>query len=95
MMESLERMKKEILRLVKVGHHSAVIDVHRVSVMCHVPEKMVREEIAKLAEQKLIRVAGWDGREVRPYSAWSSAKEFVESQKDGGQLQVDLVEQEK
>jgi hypothetical protein len=94
-MDSLQRMRKEILRLVRIGHHSALIDVHRVSALYNIPEKSVREEIAKLADEKLIQLSGWDGREIRPYSSWGSAKEFVESQQDGGQLRVDLVEQEK
>ncbi|HUI76021.1 MAG TPA: hypothetical protein VLX32_13810 [Candidatus Acidoferrum sp.] len=86
-------MRKEILRLVKARHNSAFIDIQRMSVLYNIPERKVREELTKLADEKVIRLAGWDGKGTRAYTSSGNADEFVNSTLNS-HLHVDLVEQE-
>jgi hypothetical protein len=58
------------------------------------PEKSVRRELTKLAEEKLIRLAGWDGRERRPFTAWRTVDEFINSSLGAGHVHVDLWDSE-
>ena len=54
----------------------------------------MRRELAKLADDKMIHLSGWDGRQMRPYSAWQSADEFVDSGTGDGHFHIDLVNRE-
>jgi hypothetical protein len=92
-MISVDKMRKEILRLVKARHNSAFIDIQRISVLYNVPERKVREELTKLADEKVIRLAGWDGKGTRAYSSMGNADEFVACTQNS-HLHVDLVEPE-
>jgi hypothetical protein len=92
-MISVDKMRKEILRLVKARHNSAFIDIQRMSVMYNVPERKIREELTKLADEKVIRLAGWDGKGTRAYTSMGNAEEFVASTQNS-HLHVDLLEQE-
>ena len=65
-MNSTELMRQEILRLAGTSRRSAFISVKRLSAFYNVTEVNVRSELTKLAEEKRIRLAGWDGKEVRP-----------------------------
>jgi hypothetical protein len=91
-MNSTEMMKREILRLAKATSSSAFINVRRLSAFYNVPEKTVRRELTRLADEKRIRVAGWDGRQVRPLPEWGSREEFVENAPEGFPVRVELLE---
>ena len=58
--------------------------------MFNVPENLVRRELAKLAEEKLILLAGWDGRQIRDYTNWPSGEEFINSRLGAGHVHVAL-----
>ena len=58
-MNSLEAVRFEILRLAKVGGERVCIRTHQLCGMFNVSENHVRGELAKLAEEKLILLAGW------------------------------------
>jgi hypothetical protein len=91
-MISDELVQREILRLVGSNHKSASISTRRISAFYNMPERRVRRQLTTLAEQKKIRLMGWDGRASRPYSEWASAEEFVNSHADGVHFQVDLLD---
>ena len=80
-MTSTELMRREILRLARATRHSAFISTHRLSAFYNVSEKCVRCELAKLAEENRIRVAGWQ-----------SGEEFIEKSSDGLAVRVDLLD---
>ena len=90
-MNTSETVRKEILRLVKARHNSAYINTRRLSAFFNYPETSVKRVLVKLADEKLVRLSGWDGHELRPYPAWRSADDFVNSTADGGNVHVDLV----
>jgi DeoR/GlpR family transcriptional regulator of sugar metabolism len=92
-MNYTEMIRREILRLARVTHSSAFISVKRLSALYNVPEKTVRSELTKLAEENHIRLAGWDGKEVRSTKEWRSKEEFVERAPAGVPVRVELVEQ--
>jgi hypothetical protein len=56
----------------------------------NLPENHVRRELAKLAEEKLILLAGWDGRQLRDYTNWPSGQEFINSRLGAGHVHVAL-----
>jgi len=87
-------LRRELLRLAGARRHPAYINSKRISAFYNVPEKSVRRELAKLADDKIIYLAGWDGRQMRPYSAWENADEFVDSGAGDGHFHVDLVTRE-
>jgi hypothetical protein len=91
-MNSTEMMKREILRLAGVTTRSAFISVRRLSTFYNVPEKTVRRELTNMAEENRIRLAGWDGRQVRPLTEWRNREEFVENAPEGFPVRVELVE---
>jgi Mn-dependent DtxR family transcriptional regulator len=91
-MNSTEMMRREILRLAGATQRSAFINVKRLSAFYNVTEKSVRSELTKLAEEHLIRLGGWDGKEVRPMAEWLSKDEFVEKSPAGVPAKVELVE---
>jgi hypothetical protein len=80
-MTSTELMRCEILRLARVTRRSAFISTRRLSAFYNVPEKSVRRELAKLADENQIRIASGQSRE-----------EFVEQSPEGMAVRVDLVE---
>ena len=82
-MKLQESMRKEILRLVRTRHNSACINTRRLSAFYNLPEKEVRRELTRLADERVIRLSGWDGQALRPYREWSSAEEFVAKAGDG------------
>jgi hypothetical protein len=94
-MNSTEMMRHEILRLAGATRRVAFIDVKRLSAFYNVPEKSVRSELTKLAEENRIRLAGWNGKEVRPMAEWQSKDEFVEKAPAGVPVKVELVEESK
>jgi hypothetical protein len=84
-------LRRELLRLAGARRHPACINTRRISAFYNVSEKSVRRELANLADDNLIRLSGWDGREMRPYSSWLSSDEFVDSNFGDGHLHVDLT----
>jgi DeoR/GlpR family transcriptional regulator of sugar metabolism len=70
-MNSTEMMKREILRLAGAMTRSAFISVRGLSAFYNVPEKTVRRELTNMPEENRIRLAGWDGRQIRPLMAES------------------------
>jgi hypothetical protein len=91
-MNSTEMMRREILRLAAATTRSAFINVRRLSAFYNVPEKTVRSELTKMADENRIRLAGWDGRQVRPLAEWRNREEFVENAPEGFPVRVELVE---
>jgi len=91
-MNSTEMMRREILRLAGATSRSAFINVRRISAFYNVSEKTVRSELTKLADENRIRLAGWDGRQVRPLAEWRNREEFVENSPEGFPVRVELVE---
>ena len=91
-MISDEFVQREILRLAGNNHKSASISTKRISAFYNVPERRIRRQLAALAEQKKIRLTGWDGRGQRPYSEWANAEDFVNSHADGAHFRVDLLD---
>jgi len=91
-MVSDEFVQREILRLAGNHHKSACINTRRISEFYNVPERRIRRQLTMLAEQKKIRLAGWDGRALRPYSDWANAEDFVNAHADGVQFRVDLLD---
>lgn len=92
-MNSTEMMRHEILRLAGATRRSAFIDVKRLSAFYNVSEKSVRSELTKLAEENRIRLAGWNGKEVRPMAEWQNKDDFVEKAPEGVPVKVELVEE--
>jgi len=48
----------------------------------------VRSELTKMADENRIRLAGWDGRRVRPLAEWRNREEFVENAPEGYPVRV-------
>jgi len=80
-MSSIELIDREILRLARATQRSAFIHTRRLSALYNVPEKSVRQELAKLAGENRIRLSGWQSRE-----------DFVANAPEGLAVRVDLVE---
>jgi DeoR/GlpR family transcriptional regulator of sugar metabolism len=80
-MTPTELMRQEILRLTRATRHSAFISTRRLSAFYNVPEKTVRCELAKLADENRIRLTGGQSNE-----------EFIEKSPEGVAVRVDLVE---
>jgi uncharacterized protein YceH (UPF0502 family) len=78
-MSPIERVRSEILRLVKTGNHRACIRTQQLALLFNLPEKRIKQELATLAEQKMIWVRSWDGKRLRSYSEWPSTEEFINS----------------
>jgi hypothetical protein len=70
--------------------HSICINTRRISALYNLPEKSVRRELTKLAEEKMVRMVGWDGRELRPLDAWPNADAFVESKFGDGHVLLEF-----
>ena len=80
-MNSTEMMRREILRLAGVTRRSAFINTRRLSAFYNVPEGNVRQELAKLADENVIRLAGWQSQE-----------QFLANAPEGAAVRVDLVD---
>ena len=80
-MNSRDIMRREILRLARATERGAFISIRRMSAFYHVTEKSVRQELAGLAEENCIRLAGWRSRE-----------EFVERAAEGLAVRVEPVD---
>jgi hypothetical protein len=80
-MTPTELLSREILRLARVTQRSAFISPGRLSAFYHLPEKCVRQELAKLARENRIRLAGWRNTE-----------EFVAEAQEGTLVRVDLLD---
>jgi hypothetical protein len=89
-MDSLDSVRCEILRLVKARRNTAFVRTQQLSRLCNVPEKRIRKELAELAQEKIVLISGWDGRQMRPIEAWSSPDEFIESRMEGGYLRIEI-----
>jgi hypothetical protein len=79
-MTPTELVDREILRLARATR-SAFIHTRRLSTFYNIPEKSVRQELAKLAGENRIRLTNWQSRE-----------EFVASAPEDVAVRVDLVE---
>jgi hypothetical protein len=55
-------------------------------------DETVRRELTNMADENRIRLAGWDGRQVRPLTEWRNRDEFVENAPEGFPVRVELVE---
>jgi hypothetical protein len=91
-MNSTEMIRQEILRLAGTSRRAAFISVRRLSAFYNVTEVSVRSELTKLAEEKRIRLSGWDGQQVRPMAEWRNKDEFVEKAPAGVPVRVELVD---
>jgi len=80
-MNRSEIMRREILRLARATERGAFISTRRMSAFYHVSEKNVRQELARLAEENRIRLAGWRSRE-----------EFVEQAAEGLAVRVEPID---
>jgi hypothetical protein len=89
-MNSLEGLRFEVLRLAKIGGNRGCIQTQQLCRVFNVPENLVRRELAKLAEEKLILLVGWDGRQIRDYTNWPSGEEFINSRLGAGHVHVAL-----
>ena len=67
--------------MARATRHSAFISTRRLSAFYNVPEKNVRRELAKLADEKRIRLRGGESRE-----------EFIEKSPEGMTVRIDLIE---
>jgi hypothetical protein len=76
-----ELLSREILRLARVTQRSAFINPGRLSAFYHVPEMCVRQELAKLARENHIRLAGW-----------RNSEEFIAQAPEGTLVRVDLLD---
>jgi hypothetical protein len=91
-MNPTELMRTEILRLAGAASRPAFINMRRLSAFYNVPEKGVRRELANLAQEKRIRLSGWDGKAVRPHTEWHSSEEFLENSPEGVPAKIELME---
>jgi hypothetical protein len=93
-MVSALTLKRELLRLAGARRHPACIDSKRVAAFYNVPEKLIWRELAKLADDQVIHLSGWDGRQMKPYSSWPNADSFVDSAPENCHFHVHLVGRE-
>jgi hypothetical protein len=89
-MNSLEAVRFKILRLAKVGGKRVCIRTHQLCSVFNLPENHVRRELARLAEETLILLAGWDGRQISDYANWPSGESFIKSKLGAGHVHVAL-----
>lgn len=85
-MNPVADLRKEVLRLTKLQHHSVCFRVPQLAALYNLPERRVREEFANLAQKHLIELSSWDGRQLREISNWSNPEEFIDSTTDAGHL---------
>ena len=90
-MTSSATLRRELLRLAGARRQPACISAKRMSAFYNVPERSVRRELAKLAEDKVIHLSGWDGRQMCPYASWQNADAFVDSAFNDAHFHVDLI----
>ena len=80
-MNFTELIRREILRLAKASSRTAFIHPLRLSRFYNLPEKSVRQELAKLVAEKHIRL-----------TAWQNNEDFVANAPDGEAVKVDLLD---
>jgi len=85
-MNAISDLRKEVLRLTKTHHHSVCFRISQLAAYYHLPERRIREELADLAQKKLIHLSGWDGHELREISNWANLDEFIDSKLDAGHV---------
>ena len=90
-MNSVEALRREILRLAKARNGAICIRTQQLSTLYNLPEKLVRQELASLAEKKIIRLSDWDGHERRYYEHWPSAEDFVDSKSERGHCHIEML----
>jgi hypothetical protein len=54
----------------------------------NIPEEHVREQLAQLVAEGLLKLAAWDGRRERPYSEWRDADSFFFNRSDSGYVRI-------
>lgn len=69
-MNAVADLRKEVFRLTRL----------------HLSERRIREELANLAQRKLIPLRSWDGHQLREISSWSNPEEFINSTSDAGDV---------
>jgi|SRR5215475_6837273 len=85
-MNAIADLRKEVLRLTKIQHRSVCLRIPQLAAYYQLPERRIREELANLAERKLIQVSSWDGHQLREISSWANPEEFINSTADAGQI---------
>src|SRR5215467_12597066 len=85
-MNAIADLRKEVLRLTKIHHRSVCFRIPQLAAYYHLPERRIREELASLAQSKLIHLSSWDGHELREISNWSNPEAFISSKSDGGHV---------
>ena len=84
-------LRKEVLRLTKLHNQSVCFRIPQLAAFYRLPERRVREELADLAQKKLIHLSCWDGRQLRELSNWSNPEEFIKSKADSGHVHAGAV----
>lgn len=87
-MNSVNDLRKEVLRLTRLNDHSVCFRVSQLASYYRLPERQVRQEFANLAQSELIRLRSWDGRQLREISNWSNPEAFIDSTVDAGHFHV-------
>ena len=90
-MNAIADLRKEVLRLTRIHHRSVCIRIPQLAVYYHLPERRIREELASLAQKKLIHLSSWDGYQLREISYWSDPEEFINSKADAGHVHASAV----
>ena len=72
----------------RVQRNTALVRTQQLSRFYNVPEKRVRKELVELAQQKIVRLYGWDGRQMRALEAWPNGNDFIESRIEDEYLRV-------
>ena len=93
-MNNVADLRKEVLRLTKIHHRSVCIRIPQLAAYYHLPERRIREELANLAQTKLIHLSSWDGHQLREISNWSNLEEFIDSKSDAGHVHAGSLESE-
>lgn len=90
-MDAIADLKKEVLRLTKTHHRSVCFRIPQLASYYHLPERRIREELANLAQKRLICLSSWDGHQLRDISNWSNPEEFINSKSDAGHVHASAV----
>lgn len=90
-MNAIADLRNEILRLTKIHHRSVCFRIPQLAAYYHLPERRIREELANLAQKKLIRLSSWDGHQLRDIANWSNPEEFIDSKSDAGHVHAGAI----
>jgi len=88
-MNSVDSVRCEILRLVKAHRNTAFVHAQQLSRFYNVPEKRIRRELVELAKKKIVRLYGWDGRQMQAFEAWTNPNDFIESRIEDEYLRIE------